>query len=200
MRFIIACMLAVHAPTIIAQDEFQIEFKDGLVWLDADGADLHRLLRQFSIEIGFKLWMSAALEQQSVRLHSKGKTTEETLRKLLTTNSYALVHDDNGVISELYVLPPGKTQSTPLSLSSTNVEDKTQLLREALQSKLLPDDIKAAMLDQFGANKQALQQPVTFQRVQALQQVIENLQKFGSPSDATIQQLQLRLESELQNE
>ena len=191
------CALALHASVVIAQDEFEIEVKGDLIWLSADRADLRQLLQQLAIERDFKLWISGNLPQQSVSLNSEGKSTEATLRRLLSDNSYALVYGDDAAISALYVLPAGESHATNLPLSPSNGENRQQVLLNALQSGQVPDDIKAAMLDQFGANPEILQQSVISQRAVAVERLMEQLEQMGTPSPETMQQLRSKLELEI---
>ena len=191
------CALALHASVVVAQGDFEIEIKGDLIWLSADRADLRQLLHQFAIESDFKLWISANLPQQSVSLNSEGKSAEATLRRLLSDNSYALVYGDDATISALYVLPTGESHTTNLPLSPSNGENRRQVLLNALQSGQVPSDIKAAMLDQFGANPKILQQSVISQRIEAVERLIEQLELVGSPSLETMQQLRLKLETEI---
>lgn len=205
-RFIVAtalaCALAAHAPVLVAQEEFEIEIRGDLIWISADGADLQQLLQQFAIANDFKLWISGNLPQQSVSLHSEGKSIKETLRRLLSDNSYALVYDDNAAISALYVLPAGESGPTDLTIAPSEDEIRQQVLLDALESGQVPDEIKASMMDQFGADPEILQQAVMPQRTLAIERLIEKLEQIGSPSQETMQQLRrkLELEIELQNE
>jgi type II secretory pathway component GspD/PulD (secretin) len=197
-----SCTIALHASVSSAQQAFQIESRGDLIWLNAEDADLRQVLQHFANEREFKLWISADLPVQSVQISSEGKSTEDTLRRLLSENSYALVYDDNARISALYVLSAGESRPTNLSLSPSNDDSQQQVLLEALASPQLPDNVKAAMLNQFGANQQDLQESVLSQRSQALQQLTDKLEQIGSPDEATMQQLrrQLEIEFNLQTE
>lgn len=191
---LIACLLCMQVAVCFAQDNVEIRLEDGLVWLESDNADLKHVLQLLSVESGFRLWVSANLQAQQVSVHIEKKSIEEVLRQLLAGNSYALVHDDNAVVTALHVLPPGKVQSTNVILTPEIGDGSQQALEEALESSLLPDNAKASLLDQFGgSNNDALKQSVRMQRSQAIEELIKQLTQIGSADPETIQQLQEKL-------
>jgi hypothetical protein len=188
---------ALAVSSGIAQDKITIEWQDGLLQLRTDAVDLGQVLQALADQGGFKLWLSDNLPTQQVSVQLEMQSLEQILRRLLVDNSYALVYDDKAGVSALYVLPPGKQQLSRLSLTpeidNEQQQVQQQIVQDALGSSLLPDNIKAAILDQFGTQNTELQQSVMAQRPRAIQELIDALEQMGSPSEATMQQLYERL-------
>lgn len=182
------------APAGAAQGELQIETRDGKVWLEADGADLRSVLQQLASAANFKLWVSASLPLQTVDIRSDGKSLEKTLQLVLDEISYAMVYDDNAAVSELYVLPAGESRSSTAALSATDDDGRQKVLLDALQSDQLPDIIKAAMLDQYGAEQEISQQSAAQMQSQAIQTLIDTIETIGAPDSATMLELRRGLE------
>lgn len=178
-----------------AQGKFEISITNDLVSLDADKADLKLVLQQLSAQSGIKLWIAKSLQPQQVSLHFEKQTMEEALRRLLEDDSYALVYDDNAVVTALYVLPPGEAAlPATVKLMPQNDDNRQQLFRDALESSLVPDNIKSALMNQFGENSEALEQSVPLQRSNALETLIQTVQQFGSANSETIRLLREKLE------
>jgi hypothetical protein len=135
---------ALQVGVVRAQQELSIEFDDRMVSVNSEQVDQRRLLQELSQRVGFKLWMAESIEPRPVSLHIDRLPVEETLRRILADSSYALVFDDNGSLSALYVLPPGAEQPSSLMVGPEGGNLQQQAARDALQSELLPDNIKAA--------------------------------------------------------
>jgi len=191
---IFGCMLLVQSNSSIAQDSFKISLSGDLVSVAAKNADLRQILQQLSIQSGFKLSISDSLQVQPVSVHFEKLSMQQALRRLLVNGSYAAVYDDNAVVTALYVLPPSEMQ-TNVDLMPNSGDIRQQAMRDALESNLIPDNIKSALLDQFGTeNNKILQQSVTLQRSQAIDRVIELLEQMGSENPETMQQFRKILE------
>lgn len=182
----------------IAEEHSTLEIHDGRVTLKAESVDLQRLLQQLAAQGGFKLWLSADLPAQALDVDIDDLSMQETLRDLLVDNSFALVNDAAGSVSALYVLPVGE-DAEPMNrvLGSEPAELREQMLRNALASNSLPDNIKAAMLAQFHNNGESVLQSTAAQRPAAIEKLIETLQQLGNPNSATMRQLEQSLAREI---
>jgi len=195
-HLLIAWLLCMPAAVCFAQDKVEISFDDGLVSVQSDNADLKQVLQRLSTESGFRLWISDNLQQQQVSVRIEKQTMEEALRQLLVDNSYALVYDNNDVVTALHVLPPGTTQPANVMLTPETDDARQQVMQDALESSLLPDNVKSALLNQFAVSDEAVKNPVTVQRSQVLEALIENLKNLGAANPETMDQLRLKLELE----
>ncbi|MCP4765321.1 MAG: hypothetical protein GY875_03545 [Gammaproteobacteria bacterium] len=193
---LLACAAGMQASVSYAQDQIQIETSNDRLWINTEAADLQELLQQLAVQSGFKLWVSGDFPRQSVSVHIEGETVEDTLRQLLADNSYALVFDDDAEVSALYLLPVGEHQSVNLELDAQSVDLSEQVLHDALASGQLSEDIKAAMLSQFGTDRTALQESAVQQWPQVMEKLIESLEQFGSASPETMNRLRQTLERE----
>lgn len=192
---LLACAAGMQASVGYAQDQLQIETNNDRLWINSEATDLQELLQQLAEHSGFKLWVSGDFPRQSVSVHIEGETVEDTLRQLLADNSYALVFDNDTEVSALYLLPAGEHQSENLELDAQAVDGRVQVLKNALVSRHLSEDIKAAIL-QSGTDRTVLQQPASQQRPLAMEQLIESLEQLGSANSETMKRLRQTLERE----
>jgi hypothetical protein len=173
-----------------------IESRPGELGLTAKGIDLRELLPQLAKRSGFKLWFSAALPAQPVNVDIEIMPLNDALRKLLADNSFAMVYGADGAVAALYLLPKGTSQPIKAEIEDEATDLHEQMLKEALASPTLPDDIKAAMLSQFYNNNATQQQAAAEARPAAIEKLIEKLQQVGAASPETIQSLQQTLARE----
>ncbi len=191
---IYGCIVWIQAIPCSAQDGFELGLSNDQVSLNAENAELNLVLQELSAQAGFKLWLSDNLPSRQVNLQTQGQSIEATLRQLLAESSYALVYDDNSMVSALYVVPPGESQPINLELEPGVNDIQQSVLQNALESKSLPDNVKAALLNQFNVNRKTKLESLALQPTESMQRVIELLEQIGSASPTTMEQLRNKLE------
>ncbi len=190
------CIIWMLATAGLAQDAFDLKLSNDRVSLEADDAELTLVLQELSSKIGFKLWISDLLQARKVSLEIEELSIEDTLRRLLKDDSYALVLDDNAMVSALYVLPPGKAQSSNLELLPSTDDIRQRVLYDLLNTDSIAENIKATMLNQISSNNNTNVQPEAMEPAQAINRVIEVLERIGSANPETFKQLRDKLELE----
>ncbi len=197
-NIVVGLLICIQTVVCSAQDNINIKMKNGLVSLNINNAHIKQVLQEFTRQSEIKLWISEDMEPKQLTLHLKNQKIENVLSKLLQDTSYALVFDDNKIVTGLYVLPTGKIQPAQVKLNPKNKINRQQVLNDALDSKSLPDNIKMAILNQFGTGNEVRQQAVKGQREQAIETLIKQLQLMAPDSSEITKQLRQKLNSEKQ--
>ena len=182
-----ACLLLQPA---VSDDSPLVETRDGQMRVLASDIDLRVLLPQVAEQGGFGLWISEALPEQKVSADIEMMPMAEALAELLADNSFALVRGPDGEVLMLHVLPRGTAAPTSAALDAETTNMRERILQDALASQAIPDQIKAAMLNQYhNLNDETLRRDLHQQQPVAIQNLIEHLQQIGAANSETMQRL-----------
>lgn len=188
----LAIATGLQLAVVAAQDDIY-RVSGNLVSIHADQASLHPLLEQLASQAGFKLWIADGVPSQMVSISVNKQPVDQALRRLLADSSFALVYDDAEKVSALYVLPPGGAQPEGRVIKPVVANRQQQLVQDALASQALPDEIKAAIFYQMGADGEELRATIESQRGRAVESLVERLVEMGDPSAETIRQLNQKI-------
>lgn len=177
-----------------AQENFEITLSDGVVVLRAENANLRQVLGQLAEQAEFKLWISEKLEPQPVNIAHSSRPLQDTLAQLLREYANAMVHNDAGEVTAVYVLPPGEAQSAGLELNPSDLNQ--QVIEQMLATESLPGTIQSALTHQINTSDAGSPPATAAQRSDAMLQILEQLQNVGVTSSTAILKLQEQLERE----
>lgn len=188
------CLAVVAGPPSAAAGQIDLEVAEQRVTLDAQDADLHELLRQITDASGIRLWISEHLSPQNVSLRSEDLPVPALLERLLQEQSYALVvDDDNGRVIGLFVLPPGEAPPARAELKPGPYRDQASVLRDALASPQIPDNIKLALMAQYNGNQAARAELGQMSRLEMMTRLVDQLEHSGTAKPETILRLRQKL-------
>jgi len=184
--------------TLLALGTIDIKSSNHLIYANLNNAPMRHVLKKLSAQSGIKIWVSDSVKPKQITAHFKMLPMDKALRRLLGDSSYILVNndkDDATAVTSIYILPLGEEslRNMKLMLGKRSVTG-ADLLTNALKSKSIPNDIKAAMSDQVRMNTSKLQQTVSAQRNQAIHKLIEQLEKVGKADPKTLHQLHKKYE------
>ncbi len=187
----------IEQDVVSGFDNVDIRLTNDLVSANVDNADMCHVLKALSTQSGIKLWISDKIQSKQITVHFEKQPMEEALCRLLGNNSYVFVYDskdDNNSVRGVYILPPGEVPPENVKLVPGKNNIGLHVLIDSLESYSMPNNVKAALLNQVRANSSERQQTVTTQRTQAIYRLLEKLEEMGSADPETIRQLHEKFE------
>lgn len=156
-----------------------------------DNVPIRQVLHELSTKTQIKVLISEKLKPTRVTAYFSALTLDNALRSILGNSSYVLVYDgkgDNALVTAVYVLP--SSEALPVSDATEESHSvKLQVLKNALQSRTIPDNIKAALLAQASSNVAEPQRAGRALRAEAIQALLEHIKAVGAAQPETIRQL-----------
>lgn len=191
--FCVCMLLQLMVPATAAGGIEFLRISEQMVSLQIDQTDIRQVLEEFAVQGEIKLWISDNFPGQQVSARFKNQTIEAALRRLLRDINYALVFAGNGVtITGIYILPPGNAPSVAVDINPGQY-GADQSLRQALESTVIPDNIKSGLLYQAKTNNEARTRRIESQGIGALSRLIEKIEQNGTANPEIIHILRASL-------
>lgn len=170
-----------------------IKSSNNLISVNINNAPLRHVLKKLSTQNGIEIWISDSVKPTQITAHFEMLPVDEALRRLLDGSSYILVNNDKNnttTVKSIYILPLGEEQPSNAELMLSKLPPtEADVLTNALKSNSIPNNVKAAILDQIRMNTSELQQTASSQRKQAIHKLIKQLEKVGKADPKTLHQL-----------
>ena len=208
--FVCALLFAGKITATDSPPSLDIQVSDQQVTLKAENVELRQILEELTDKADITLWISDKLQARNITASFEKEPLRAVLNRLLQDTSYVLVQgEDSNSVAALYVLPSGDEQTVMVDLKPDIVIDTTQamqnfvpnilvdieqVMQDALQSDTVPEEIKAALLNQRNANQEALAQQLEVQRLEVMTRLIDTFEANGLVDAETLQGLRETLE------